>query len=472
MQPNPPFDLAEPIQARDATILARLVRQASDIGFDVVDIAGLLDEIEETARGQLSTLEDAHGAANQIIAANSSVQQVISDVSAVSETAQAEVQGSVADLRKAGERTRNIAEWVRQIEDRMAAVEDTLANVQKNNSEIGTIAKQINILAINAKIEAARAGDAGRGFAVVADAINELSHQTETAAEGISVSVDSLGNVISTFREESTGVSDDAAVVLQESHQADIALSRIAERVNTTATSATKISAEASLVGNAIDRFQPAFSRIAASVQETASGIEKSRSRVHALVDYSEAIVQGSVELGGTSQDAAFIERVRKDATTIGKMFEQAIEDGKISGQALFSSDYQPIANTNPQQLLAPFTTLTDTLLPPILEAALELDPQVVFCAAVDRNGYLPTHNRAFSRPQGSDPVWNTANCRNRRIFDDRVGLKAGRNTLSFLVQVYRRDMGGGNHVLIKDVSAPILVRGRHWGGLRLAYSV
>jgi methyl-accepting chemotaxis protein len=94
-----------------------------------------------------------------------------------------------------------------------------------------------------------------------------------------------------------------------------------------------------------------------------------------------------------------------------------------------------------------------------------------VFCAAVDRNGYLPTHNRKFSQPQGVDPVWNAAHCRNRRIFNDRTGLAAGRNTHRFLLQTYRRDMGGGNFKLMKDLSAPIVVSGRHWGGLRLAYA-
>ena len=96
----------------------------------------------------------------------------------------------------------------------------------------------------------------------------------------------------------------------------------------------------------------------------------------------------------------------------------------------------------------------------------------VAFSAAVNRDGFLPTHNRKFSKPQGSDPVWNAANCRNRRIFDDRVGLKAGQNTQPFLLQIYRRDMGGGTFVLMKDLSAPIMVRGRHWGGVRLAYKV
>ena len=87
-----------------------------------------------------------------------------------------------------------------------------------------------------------------------------------------------------------------------------------------------------------------------------------------------------------------------------------------------------PIPNTNPPQITARFTNFTDRVLPAIQEPLLALDPRVVFCAAVDNNGYLPTHNIKFSKPQSADPVWNAANCRNRRLFNDRTGLAAGRN--------------------------------------------
>jgi methyl-accepting chemotaxis protein len=116
------------------------------------------------------------------------------------------------------------------------------------------------------------------------------------------------------------------------------------------------------------------------------------------------------------------------------------------------------------------FLALADRLLPELQEAVVATLPKVVFCAAVDRNGYLPTHNHRFSRPQGTDPLWNAANCRNRRLFQDRTGLAAARSTRPFLLQTYRRDMGGGQFALMKDLSAPITVQGRHWGGLRIAY--
>jgi methyl-accepting chemotaxis protein len=61
-------------------------------------------------------------------------------------------------------------------------------------------------------------------------------------------------------------------------------------------------------------------------------------------------------------------------------------------------------------------------------------------------------------------------NSRNRRIFDDRTGLAAAQNQKPILLQTYRRDMGGGEFATMKDLSAPITIKGRHWGGLRIAY--
>ena len=72
------------------------------------------------------------------------------------------------------------------------------------------------------------------------------------------------------------------------------------------------------------------------------------------------------------------------------------------------------------------FVALTDRLLPPVQERLLGLDPRAVFCAAVDRNGCLPTRNGTFSHAQGPDPVWNAAHCRNRRIVDNRTASPPG----------------------------------------------
>jgi hypothetical protein len=95
---------------------------------------------------------------------------------------------------------------------------------------------------------------------------------------------------------------------------------------------------------------------------------------------------------------------------------------------------------------------------------------ELLFCVAWAKGGYLPTHNPNYRMLQGPDPEWNAANCRNRRIFDDRAVRKVAQNRKPFLLQAYRRNMGGGKFVLMKDLSSPIFVDGRLWGAGRMRY--
>lgn len=212
---------------------------------------------------------------------------------------------------------------------------------------------------------------------------------------------------------------------------------------------------------------------MAGEVSQSDKALQQAASRVEKVVSLSETLIQLTASAGIETEDSRFIAMSRQLAAQISEAFEAGIAEGRISQSALFDRNYRPIANTDPVQMRTGFTDFTDRVLPPIIEPVLAISDRIGFCAAVDENGYLPTHNAKFSLPQRpGDPVWNTANCRNRRIFADRVGLAAGRSTAPFLVQTYRRDMGGGSFVVMKDISAPILVGGRHWGGLRLAVRV
>ena len=169
------------------------------------------------------------------------------------------------------------------------------------------------------------------------------------------------------------------------------------------------------------------------------------------------------------SGDDALISTVQAAARQISGLLNDTIDSGGISADAMYSTAYLPIEGSDPQQYMMAYTELFDRLLPPIQEAVLQKEARIDFCATVDRNGYLPTHNLKYSQPQRpGDTAWNVANCRNRRIFDDFTGIAAARSRAPALVQTYRRDMGGGKFLLMKDVSAPILVHGRHWGALRL----
>jgi methyl-accepting chemotaxis protein len=170
-------------------------------------------------------------------------------------------------------------------------------------------------------------------------------------------------------------------------------------------------------------------------------------------------------------QNTELVTRAMEAGNALTRIFEQAVTRGEVLLDDLFDTAYAEIAGTNPVQYRTKYLDWADRALPPIQEAFLAKEPQMVFCAMVDRNGFLPVHNKIYSHPQRPGDVgWNTANSRNRRIFNDPAGLAAARNVRSYLLQSYARDMGNGNTVMMREIDVPIRVQGRHWGGFRTAY--
>ena len=173
------------------------------------------------------------------------------------------------------------------------------------------------------------------------------------------------------------------------------------------------------------------------------------------------------------AENKTFVDRAVDTAAMVSMALEEAVDSGALTREALFDTEYQPIEGTDPQQFRTRALDALERLLPPIQEPLLGSDKRMTFCAAVDRNGYLPVHNAIYSKPQKpDDPAWNVANCRNRRIFDDRAGLSAARNVRPWLIQSYPRDMGKGVVVMMREIDAPIRVFGKHWGGFRTAYKI
>ena len=184
-----------------------------------------------------------------------------------------------------------------------------------------------------------------------------------------------------------------------------------------------------------------------------------------------EAGAKLALKLGEIQADyAPLVARAQGLAATIGALLEAGLAAGRLSAAQLFDTDYVAISGTDPRQFTTRSVEALEALLRTVLEAPLAEDPTMMFCIVADRNGYVPVHNLAVSQPQRpADPVWNNANSRNRRIFDDRTGITAARSTRPATVQVYRREVGD-RIIMVREVDAPIRVQGRHWGACRTAY--
>ena len=172
-------------------------------------------------------------------------------------------------------------------------------------------------------------------------------------------------------------------------------------------------------------------------------------------------------------ENAELVTRAMEAGNALSRLFENGLASGAITIADMFDTDYVAIPDTNPVQYRTKMLDWADRALPALLEAFLAKDTRLAFCATVDRNGYLPVHNKIYSQPQRlGDVGYNTANCRNRRIFNDPAGLAAAHNERAYLVQSYARDMGNGSTVMMREIDVPIRVRGRHWGAFRTAYKL
>lgn len=172
-------------------------------------------------------------------------------------------------------------------------------------------------------------------------------------------------------------------------------------------------------------------------------------------------------------ENTEFVTRAMEAGDALSKMFDAAVASRAVTANDLFDEDYVPIPGTDPVQHHTRFLDWAERTLPDFQEKFLARDERMVFCVTIDRNGYLPVHNKIYSQPQRpGDVAWNTANSRNRRIFNDATGLAAARNTRSYLIQSYPRDMGKGVTVMMREIDVPIRVGGRHWGAFRTAYKL
>jgi methyl-accepting chemotaxis protein len=435
--PADPCPAGETADRSDADAIRVIADKAGGLGREAAELDGIVEDVLDAGKRQVGDIGRLSAEMASMLESN----RAIDAGSGAARVAVGQVRAAVA-----------------QVGEGVLGVVDSLRDVARAATDITQIALQTRLVAFNATVEAKRAGEAGAGFAIVAEAVKDLASQVERSSKLIMSTVTQLDaridGLAASITEGGGGGQHGAFRVAVE--QVEASVNEIAEACRRNVEMCQGVAA--------------GVDGMARTIGANAQSLERVSRNARSFLNASESLIEITNECGAVTGDTPFIEAVIDGARRISAMLEQAVDGGRVSIDDLFDERYQPVPGSNPAQVTTRFVALTDELFPEVQEPLSNFDPKVVFCAAVDRNGFLPTHNAKFSKPQGADPVWNAANSRNRRIFDDRTGLAAGRNERRFLLQTYRRDMGGGKRILMKDLSAPIVVHGRHWGGLRLAY--
>ena len=436
----------------------------------------LILEAKTTVESSESQNHAAEAAAEAVAELSAGVGDVARNASETAGIAQAAREQSSRGAQIVGEASAEIERIARSVEQSavvIAALGERSQAISGIVKTIHDIADQTNLLALNAAIEAARAGEQGRGFAVVADEVRKLAERTTAATAEIGTMIAAIQNetksAIATIEEGSSQARTGAELA----RQAAAALAEInhgaqetMEKVDAIARAMAEQNAKTLSIAEHVTSIMGSAERNS----EGARGTLAEATQLDYLAVNLEEI--GAVfKLGKAGEDARRVHEsmpkvAQEAARQISAAFDAAVDRGTVSVDDLFDRNYVAIANTKPQKFHTRFDSFCDKALPPVQEPLLERHPEIAYAIGCDSGGYVPTHNNRFCQPLTGDEKKDFVGNRTKRVFGDPVGKRCGSHELPFLLQTYRRDTGEIMH----DISVPIYVKGRHWGGFRIGY--
>lgn len=362
-----------------------------------------------------------------------------------------------------------VSQQMEAVSGRLNSFSDTIQNLTENSTKISEIlqtvqgfSEQTNMLALNAAIEAARAGEAGRGFAVVADEVRTLAEKVKGAADEVDVLIVEMSKVVS---ETAEGME----LIVNNAQEASSAISNSSSEFTRMMEDFQGNHDSLLLMASAIEQLSATNAEIhsrSTEIQTLGKEIsgDMSLSEEHSVLlrDATEETLSmlSRFKIGrGRFEEWLEIARKRRDEV---QAIMQSLQDRGIN---MFDRDYRSVPGTSPEKYSTAYTVEIKKSLGQLIDQYRKEYPGIAYHLPADINGFVAVHYPEFSEEPTGDYEHDLNKSRHCRFyFSNETEKRRVQSTAPFILQTYLRDNGD----VLFDITLPIYISGKHWGGMPL----